>query len=110
MFEMTVRIGYSIPSDIWSVGKESIAMFELATWQASFPDIFIILQRYTFIGKQLSNDTTFHPPLFSLVSTFKLKKKKKLVCHAMSEASLYSSSTVNCKIDPSRKIFSPSEM
>jgi hypothetical protein len=44
MFEMTVRIGSPseifannaiIPTDIWSVGKESIAMFELATWQAS---------------------------------------------------------------------------
>jgi hypothetical protein len=67
MFEMTVRIGCTsyifsnnaiIPSDIWSVGKEPIAMFEFTTWLASFPDFFIILQCYTVIGKQLiiSND------------------------------------------------------
>jgi hypothetical protein len=33
-------------------------MFELATWHTSFPDFFIILQRYTVIEKQLlfSND------------------------------------------------------
>ncbi len=38
--------------------KVSIAMFELATWQASFLDFFISLRHYTVIGKQLliSND------------------------------------------------------
>jgi hypothetical protein len=67
MFEMTVRIGCPsyifsnndiIPSDIWSVSKESIAMFGVTTWLASFPDFFIILRCYTDIGKQLliSND------------------------------------------------------
>jgi hypothetical protein len=29
-----------IPTDTWRVGKESTAMFELATWHASFPDFF----------------------------------------------------------------------
>ncbi len=41
MFEMMVKIGSPsiifsnnaiIPCDIWSVGKESIAMFELTAW------------------------------------------------------------------------------
>ncbi len=49
IFEKTVRIGSpskifstnaTVPSDIWSVGKEQIAMFEFTTWQASFTDFF----------------------------------------------------------------------
>jgi hypothetical protein len=63
MFEMTVRIGSPseifsnhaiIPSDIWSVGKEPIAMFEFTMLHASFPNFFIILRCYTVIWKQLS--------------------------------------------------------
>jgi hypothetical protein len=59
---MTARIGSppyifsnngKITSDIWSFGKEPIAMFEFTTWHASFADFFISLGHYTVIGKQL---------------------------------------------------------
>ncbi len=43
----------TITSDIWSVGKEPIAMFEFTTWHTSFADFFIQLRCYTAIGKQL---------------------------------------------------------
>jgi len=59
-------------------------MFEFTTWHTSLADFFIKLRRYTVIGKQLfenfrdnslkgglSNATTFNPPHFSLVDTFK---------------------------------------
>ncbi len=48
----------TILSDIWSIGKESIAIFQFTTWHTSFPDFFISLRHYTVIGKQLllSND------------------------------------------------------
>ncbi len=64
----TVRIGSPllifsnnaiIPTDIWSVGKEPLAMFELTTWHdASFLEFCISHQCHTIIGKQLlfSND------------------------------------------------------
>jgi hypothetical protein len=63
MFEITIG-SPSLPNnaiirtDLWSIGKESIAMFKLATWLASFPDFFILLICYTVSGKQLlfSND------------------------------------------------------
>jgi hypothetical protein len=35
-----------IPTDIWSVGKVSIAMFEFATWLVSFPD-FLHFRHYS---------------------------------------------------------------
>ncbi len=41
------------PSDIWSLGKEPIAIFDFTKWHASFADFFIKLRRYTAIGKQL---------------------------------------------------------
>jgi hypothetical protein len=62
IFEKTVRIGSplkifsnnaTIPSDIWSIGKEPIAMFEFTTWHASFTDFFIQLRRNTAVWKQL---------------------------------------------------------
>jgi hypothetical protein len=31
----------TIPSDIWTVGKELIALFGLSTWLVSYPDFFI---------------------------------------------------------------------
>jgi hypothetical protein len=43
----------TIPSDIWSLGKELLAMFEFTTWNASFPDFFIKFRRYTVIWNQL---------------------------------------------------------
>jgi hypothetical protein len=42
-----------MPSNVWSVGKEPIAMFEFTTWHASFTDFFIKLRRYTAIWNQL---------------------------------------------------------
>jgi hypothetical protein len=78
----------TIASDIWSVGKEPIVVFEITTWHASFTDFFLKLRRYTAIWKQLllandgacanlfenlsvnslkidlSNATTFKTPLF----------------------------------------------
>ncbi len=41
------------PSDIRSVGKELIVLFELSTWLASFPYFFIHLRHYSVIWKQL---------------------------------------------------------
>ncbi len=57
MFEIFSNIAHN-PCDVWSFGKEPIAMFEFTTWHASFPDFFISLRHYTVIGKQLllSND------------------------------------------------------
>jgi hypothetical protein len=40
-----------IPTDIWSVGKEPIAMFEFTMWHASFTDFFIKLRHNPAIGK-----------------------------------------------------------
>jgi hypothetical protein len=51
--QSTTFFGATIPNDIWSVSKESIAKFKLTTWHARFPDFFIKLQRYTAIWKQL---------------------------------------------------------
>jgi hypothetical protein len=57
-----VRIGFPpsifsnnaiVASDIWTVGKESIAMFEFTTWHTSLADFFKKLRRFTVIGKQL---------------------------------------------------------
>jgi hypothetical protein len=62
MSEKTVRNGSpslifsnnaTIPSDIWSVGKEPIAMFEFTTWLTSFPDFLTHLRHYSAIGNQL---------------------------------------------------------
>ncbi len=52
-WRITITNNATIPSDIWSVGKETLAM-----WHASFTDFFIKLWCYTDIGKQLfiSND------------------------------------------------------
>ncbi len=41
----------TIPSDIWRVGIELIALFEMSTWHASYPDFFIHLRHYSVIGK-----------------------------------------------------------
>jgi hypothetical protein len=43
----------TIASDICSVGKEPIVVFEITTWHASFTDFFIKFRRYTAIWKQL---------------------------------------------------------
>jgi hypothetical protein len=37
-FIINLKNNATIPSDIWSVGKAPIAMFEFTTWLASFPD------------------------------------------------------------------------
>ncbi len=115
MFEMMVRIDCPsyifsnnaiIPSDIWSVGKEPIAMFEFTHVGCKFPRFFHhppMLYRYwetinafkwvrwevlgllqdgaftdlfenlsvNSLKGDLSNATTFNPPLFSMVNTFK---------------------------------------
>ncbi len=42
----------TIPSDICSVGKVPIAMFEFTSWHTSFTDFFIKLRLYIDIGKQ----------------------------------------------------------
>jgi hypothetical protein len=43
-----------ITTDTWSVGNESIAMFELTTWHASFLDFFISLRGFPGIRKQIT--------------------------------------------------------
>ncbi len=48
----------TIPSDIWPIGKELMALIELSTWLASFQDFFIHLRHYAASRIQLliSND------------------------------------------------------
>ncbi len=43
----------TIPCDIWTIGKELIALFELSTWLAIFPDFFVSFQHYAAFRLQL---------------------------------------------------------
>ncbi len=76
LIEKTVRIGSpslilsnnaTIPSYIWTVGKDLIALFGLTTWLASFPAFF---RSVNSLKRDLSIDTTSTPPIFSLANTF----------------------------------------
>ncbi len=70
--ETTVRIGSTskifsnnatIPCDIWSVGKEPIAMYEFTlAWHASFPDFLISLRHYTCLATAATNYPSLRDP------------------------------------------------
>ncbi len=79
----------TISSDIWSVGEESIAIFQFITWHASSEFFQKFKQnpseKSSNEQKDVSNATTFNTALFSLVNILFQEEKKMLHINQQNE-------------------------